>query len=149
MGVAPTAVLAGRQRRDKVPGGHYGVGGQSSRFQALARRHDPRKRLLHQVFHDLHLTDAGGDDPPQQRCQLENVVMPQLTGRLTSAQAPRSWGRGTSSRRAAFQDDPALGEASENPGACVMSSRHESVLVEAFITWSWSPRAGLLGNRET
>ena len=90
MRVAPAALLAGRQRPGEVPGGHDGVGGKGPRLKALARRHDPGEGLLHQVLHNVPVTDAGGDDPSEQRCELEDIVMLELAGGLTSAQTDRS-----------------------------------------------------------
>ena len=90
MRVALAALLAGRQGPDEIPGGHHGVGGKGPRFKALARHHDPRERLLYQILHNLPLTDAGGDDPSEQRCELDDIVMLELAGGLTSAQAHRS-----------------------------------------------------------
>ena len=120
MGVAPATLLVGCQgpgsgfwrsprRRGRVRG------------SALARRHDPRERLLHQVLHNLPLTDAGGNDAPQQRCQLQKVVVPQLAGGPTSAQANHSCGGNSPSQRTvASQDHPARARAPRFPGACVM-----------------------------
>ena len=90
MRVALAALLAGRQGPDEIPGGHHGVGGKGPRFKALARRHDPGQSLLYQILHSLPLTDAGGDDPSEQRCELDDIVMLELAGGLTSAQAHRS-----------------------------------------------------------
>jgi hypothetical protein len=67
MRVAPAALLAGRQGPGEVPGGDDGVGGKGPCLKALAHRHDPRERLLYQILHDVPVTDAGADDPSQQR----------------------------------------------------------------------------------
>jgi hypothetical protein len=88
--VAPAALLAGRQGPGEVPGGDDGVGGKGPWLKALARHHDPRERLLHQILHDMPVMDAGTDDPSQQRGQLNDIVMLELAGGLTSAQAHRS-----------------------------------------------------------
>ena len=63
MGMPSAAILVGRQGPGEVPGGYHGIGGKGPWLKALARRHDPRERLLHQILHDMPVTDPGADDP--------------------------------------------------------------------------------------
>src|SRR4029450_9988448 len=86
MGMAPAAVLARRQRPGEVPGRHHGVGREGPWLKASADRHDPRERLLHQVLDDVAVMDPGADHPSQQRDELNDVVILELPGGLTSAQ---------------------------------------------------------------
>jgi hypothetical protein len=88
--VAPAALLAGRQGPGEVPGGHDGVGGKGPWLETLTRRHDPSQSFLYQVLHHLPVPNPGADDPSQHRCELDDIVVLELAGGLTSAQAHRS-----------------------------------------------------------
>ena len=122
MGVAPAAVLAGRQRPDEIPGGHHGIGAEGPWFKALPRRHDTGEGLLDQVLHDVPVTDPGGDDPSEQRRQLNDVPVLELTGGLTCTQAHCSCRHGTTPGReaAAAGGHSASAETLDFPGIRVM-----------------------------
>jgi hypothetical protein len=65
--------------------------------------------------------DPGGDDPSQQRGELNDLVMLELAGGLTSAQAHRSCARRPPSWRAvAVRGHPAWAAVVGFPGSCVM-----------------------------
>jgi hypothetical protein len=70
------------------------------------------------------VTDPGANDPSEQRSELHDITMLELTGGLTSAQAQRSRERGRTLRReaTAVEDCLALGVAFGFPGICVMDS---------------------------
>jgi len=124
MHVPPMAALAGRQRSDKIPGGHDGVRGERARFKALPGRHDPGQGLLHQVLHDVAVTDPGSDDPSEKRRQLYDVAMLELTGGRPSAQAHPSWerSRNPSWEAVAVEGHVASAETSSLPAIRVMES---------------------------
>ena len=136
MGVAPAAILAGRQRPDEIPGGHHGVGGQCPWFKALACRHDPGEGLLHQILNNLPVTDPGSDDPPQQRSQLNDITMLELTRGLTCTQAHCSWRHSTTPRReaAAVEGHSASAETSDFPGIRVMEGPATSHYRRGFVS---------------
>jgi hypothetical protein len=128
MRVPSAAILAGRQGPGQVSGGHDGVGGKGPRFKASARRHDPGERLLHQILHDLPVTDPGADDPPQQRSQLNDIIMLEAAGALTSTQAHHSRTRRPPSRPAVAIQGQRSSPATIGIPACVMSSPATSQL---------------------
>jgi hypothetical protein len=113
--------------------------------------HDPRERLLHQVLHDLSVTDAGSDGPaaaagpaPERRHATARWWADQRSNPLLPR--PRDVNPGGGGRPGPTR--PGRGLRAPR-GLRHGSSRNESFLVESAITWSWSPRAVLPGNRET
>jgi hypothetical protein len=90
MRVPSAAVLAGRQGPGQVSGRHDGIRGQGPRFKAPAGRHDAGERFLHQILYNLPVMDPGADNPAQQRSQLNDIIMLEAAGALTSAQAHHS-----------------------------------------------------------
>jgi hypothetical protein len=79
--VAPAPLLLPGQGDDQVAGGDDGIGGDRLVVQPLAGGEDPGQRLLDEVVDRVRVAHPGADHPPEQRLQLQDVLVPGVADR--------------------------------------------------------------------
>jgi hypothetical protein len=79
--VAPAPLLLPGQGDDQVAGGDDGIGGDRLVVQPLAGGKDPGQRLLDEVVDRVRVAHPGADHPPEQRLQLQDVLVPGVADR--------------------------------------------------------------------